>query len=216
MVNKDEPVNTVESEKKYFESDDALNKGEKSKEKKTEKKKDKSVEKGSGKKDQKASEPGIAELKAEIEANKDRILRISAEFENYKKRSAKEMDDFRKFANETLFKQLLTVVDNLERAICSGEECSDAEALLKGIKMTHKEIMKFFETFNVKPVKAHGEPFDPVFHQAVSQQESDEYPENTVINELQKGYTLHDRLIRPSMVVVSKASAKDDQKKKQK
>ncbi len=220
MVNKDEPVKSMESDKKHFESDDALNKGEKLKDKKTDKKKNKSVEKGSGKKDQKASEPGIAELKAEIEANKDRILRISAEFENYKKRSAKEMDDFRKFANETLFKQLLTVVDNLERAISSGEECSDAEALLKGIKMTHKEIMKLFETFNVKPVEAHGKPFDPVFHQAVSQQESDEYPENTVINELQKGYTLHDRLLRPSMVVVSKAStskasAKDDQERKQ-
>ncbi len=215
MVNKDEPVNTVESEKNHVESDDALSKGKKSKEKKKDMKKNQSVKKkGSEKKDQNVSEPGIAELKAEIEANKDRILRISAEFENYKKRSAREMDDFRKFANETLFKQLLTVVDNLERAICSGEECSDAEALLKGIKMTHKEIMKFFETFNVKPVKAHGQPFDPLFHQAVSQQESDDYPDNTVISELQKGYTLHDRLIRPSMVVVSKASAKDDQEKK--
>ena len=216
MVNKDEPVNNVESEKNYVETDDALNKGKKSKEKKTDQKKDESVEKGSGKKDQKKSEPGIDELEAEIQEHKDRILRISAEFENYKKRSAKEMDDFRKFANETLFKQLLTVVDNLERAICSGEECSDAEALLKGIKMTHKEIMKLFDTFNVKPVKAQGEPFDPVFHQAVSQQESDDYPENTVINELQKGYTLNDRLIRPSMVVVSKAKAKNDHEKEQK
>ncbi len=214
MIHKDEPVNYTESMENVVKPKDSLNKAKKIVDERTDGQKDKHEVKCAKREKKKKDEPGMAELKAEIEANKDRILRISAEFENYKRRSAKEMSDFKKFANETLFKRLLTVVDNLERAISSGKECSDAESLLKGIKMTHKEIMKFFETFNVKPVKAQGKPFDPAFHQAVSQQESDDYPDNTVINELQKGYTLHDRLIRPSMVVVSKPCAKDDAKEK--
>ncbi len=209
MVNKDEPMNNMKSGK-------SSNKEQKSEDKIIDKKNIKDRQSGSRGKSKKRSEPGIAELKAEIEANKDRILRISAEFDNYKKRSAKEMDDFRKFANESLFKRLLTVVDNLERAIASGEEGADAKALLEGIKMTHKEIVKFLESFNVKPVEAQGKPFDPVFHQAVTQQESNDYPDNTVINELQKGYLLHDRLIRPSMVVVSKSCSDEDTKKKDK
>ena len=199
MVNKNEPVNGMKLEELLEKKVDGEKVDKKKVDKKLQAKKKKSCEM-----DKKKSEPGIEELKAEIKANKDRILRISAEFENYKKRASKEMDDFRKFANETLFKQLLTVVDNLERAISSSEECSDAKPLLEGIKMTYKEIMKFFETFNVKAVKAKGKPFDPAFHQAVSQEESNDYPANTVITELQKGYLLHDRLIRPSMVVVSK------------
>ncbi len=207
MVNKDEPVNAVES-------DNSTGSDGKPEKEKASKKKAKSGKQDLTKKDKKKSESEIAELKAEIEANKDRILRISAEFENYKKRSAKEMDDFRKFANESLFKRLLTVVDNLERAISSGEDGSDAKALLEGIKMTHREIVKFLESFNVKPVEAHGKPFDPAFHQAVTQQESDQYPDNTVVDELQKGYLLHDRLIRPAMVVVSKSCAKDDSQNK--
>ncbi len=200
MVNKNESVNGMKPEETL----------EKKSDKKKIDKKLQAKKKKSCKSDKKKSEPGIEELKAEIKANKNRILRISAEFENYKKRVSKEMDDFRKFANETLFKQLLTVVDNLERAISSSEECSDAKPLLEGIKMTYKEIMKFFETFNVKPVKAQGKPFDPAFHQAVSQQESNDYPANTVLAELQKGYLLHDRLIRPSMVVVSKVIEKNE------
>lgn len=215
MVNKDEPVSSMEPEKSLHKEEKS---GKEKKDKKSEKKKiDKKLqakEEKSCKTDKKKSEPGIEELKLEIKANKDRILRMSAEFENYKKRSCKEMDDFRKFANEALFKQLLTVVDNFERAISSCEECSDAQLLLKGVQMTYKELMKLFETFNVKPVEAKGKPFDPAFHQAVTQQESTDYPENTVVDELQKGYTLNGRLIRPSMVVVSKAIKKDATKDK--
>lgn len=173
------------------------------------------------------SEPNVEQLQAALDAEKDRVLRLSAEFENYKKRSSREMADFRKFANETILKQLLVVVDNLERAISSatpnntdiqktdknGEkpnpETQD-NCIIQGVEMTHKDIVKLFEAFSVKPVEAQGKPFDPVFHQAVSHQESDEYPDNTVIMELQKGYLLHDRLLRPSMVVVSKAASKKE------
>lgn len=162
-------------------------------------------------------EPGTHELKALVEAEKDRALRLSAEFDNYKKRTSKEIQDFKRFANETLLKQLLTVVDNLERAIDISEENTDNKGLLDGVKMTHKEMLRIFESFEVKPVKSEGEVFDPNFHQAVTQEESDDCPENTVLKELQKGYTLHGRLIRASMVMVSKKKVtenKNEQKEK--
>ena len=146
----------------------------------------------------------IEELKEQLASEKDRVLRLSAEFENYKKRKQRESDEFKKFANETIFRQLLTIVDNLERAIFSTKENSDEGGLLEGVKLTYKEILKLFETFNVKPIEAENQMFDPNFHQAVTQVETDEFPENIVTSVLQKGYLLHDRLIRPAMVVVSK------------
>lgn len=159
--------------------------------------------KGKNKKDE------IQELKDQVEAEKDRALRLSAEFENYKKRTQRETNDFKKFANESIFRQLLSVVDNLERAISAAEENSEESALFEGVKLTHKDIIKLFETFNVKSVNADNESFDPNFHQAVTQEETDEFPDNTVTKVLQKGYLLHDRLIRPAMVVVSKKAKKD-------
>ncbi|MBF0572409.1 MAG: nucleotide exchange factor GrpE [Desulfamplus sp.] len=152
----------------------------------------------------KESAPTVEQLQAALAAEKDRVLRVSAEFDNYKKRSSREIADFRKFANESVFKQLLTVVDNLERALSSAS--SQNSAVIQGVEMTYKDIIKLFEAFNVRPVDAQGKPFDPAFHQAVSHQESEQYPDNMVIAELQKGYILHERLLRPSMVVVSKSA----------
>ena len=146
---------------------------------------------------------------------KDRVLRLSAEFDNYKKRKQREIDDFKKFANESIFRQVLPVIDNLERAIDAGEQNTDNSSLLEGIQLTHKEIMKLLEMFNVKLVKAEKEFFDPNFHQAVTQQETDDFPENTVIKVLQKGYLLHDRLIRPAMVVVSKKKQTENTENKE-
>jgi molecular chaperone GrpE len=143
----------------------------------------------------------------EAQENYDRLLRVSAEFENYKKRASREMEEFRKFSNQSLIKEMLSVVDNLELAMNStnGHETID-KGLLDGLEMTHKEILKVFEKFNVKPISAIGQPFDPTFHEAVMQEDSDEHADNTVINELQKGYLIHDRLLRPSMVVVGKSN----------
>lgn len=159
----------------------------------------------------------IKMLTEQLTSEKDRVLRLSAEFENYKKRNQRESDEFRKFANETVFRQFLTVVDNLERAIASTEENKkniNKNGLLEGVKLTYKEIIKLFETFNVKPVEADNQPFDPNFHQAVTQEETDELPENTVSKVLQKGYLLHDRLLRPAMVIVSKKTEKITEKNK--
>lgn len=132
------------------------------------------------------------------------MLRLSAEFENFKKRKQREIDDFKKFANETVFRQLLSVVDNLERAIGSATDALEETSLLEGVKLTHKELLKLFESFSVKPVEAENQPFDPNFHQAVTHAQNNDVPDNTVTDVLQKGYLLHDRLLRPAMVVVSK------------
>jgi len=131
-------------------------------------------------------------------------LRISAEFENYKKRTRREVDDFRKYANESLIKELLGVVDNLERAVESSTEKNAIDQLREGVDLTLKEILKIFEKFQVKPIEALEKEFDPTVHQAVLQEASDDHPENTVIREFQRGYTIHGRLLRPAMVVVSK------------
>ncbi len=164
------------------------------------------------------TDPVIAALEAakqEAKDNYDRFLRQTAEFENYKKRTAREISDFRKYANETIIKELLPVVDNLERAIESsgGDEKSDS-CVVEGVEMTLKSILKVFDQFQVKQLESMGKPFDPVFHQAVMREESEAYPENTVIRELQKGYVLHERMIRPAMVVVS--TAKPDHNKQEK
>jgi molecular chaperone GrpE len=163
----------------------------------------------------------LKELAAKLEAKEkeaeetyDRLLRVSAEFDNFKKRSTREMDDYRKFANQSLIKEMLSVVDNLELAMGStnGQKAIDKD-LLQGLEMTHKEILKVFEKFNVKPIDAIGQPFDPAFHEAVMQEETNDSPKNTVINELQRGYMIHDRLLRPSMVVVAKPKENRDNEK---
>lgn len=144
--------------------------------------------------------------KAEEEAKRtfDRFLRLSAEFDNYKKRTAREMEDYRKYAYEAILGELLGVVDNLERAIVAGKQAvGKDDDLLKGIELTLKEILRIFEKFSVTPVNALGKTFDPNYHQAVMQEQADHVPQNTVTKEFQKGYLLHDRLLRPAMVAVS-------------
>lgn len=160
----------------------------------------------------KEMETRLESVEQEAKEAHDRFLRVSAEFENYKKRSAREMDEFRKFANESLIREMLTVVDNLERALNSSNNDNQANShIAEGVDMTLKEILKVFEKFNVKPIEALGKPFDPNFHQAAMREETNERPENTVLNELEKGYMIHDRLLRPAMVVVSmpKINTKD-------
>jgi molecular chaperone GrpE len=157
-------------------------------------------------------EAQLAAKEREAKENYDRLLRVSAEFDNYKKRTSRELEEFRKFANQSLIKELLSVVDNLELAMDStnGHQTID-QGLLRGLEMTHKEILKVFEKFNVKPIKARGQVFDPNFHEAVMQEETDDVEANTIVNELQKGYLINDRLLRPSMVVVARSKTNKDQ-----
>jgi molecular chaperone GrpE len=146
----------------------------------------------------------------EAQQHYDRLLRVSAEFDNYKKRTIREMQDTIKFANEKLIKELLSVVDNLERAIASVDEKTHAEdPLLKGVHLTLAEVLKILERHHVAPVAAMGQPFDPAFHQAMMQETVNDHPPNTVVRELQKGYLLHDRLLRPALVAVSTSNGKE-------
>jgi molecular chaperone GrpE len=157
------------------------------------------------------AENSLKEMEAKFEAKEeevketyDRLLRVSADFENYKKRSTREMEEFRKYANQSLLKEMLSVVDNLELAINSSNEGEKADkTLIEGLNLTLNEILRVFEKFDVKPIEALGTTFDPAYHEAVMREETDDYPENTVISEFQKGYLIHDRLLRPAMVVVA-------------
>jgi molecular chaperone GrpE len=131
----------------------------------------------------------------------ERYLRTAADFENWKKRAAKEREDSVKFGNERILKDLVLVVDNLERAVAAG---GDAATLQNGVKLVLKQFIDTLGRFGVKAFSAIGEPFDPARHEALMQMESPDVPANTVLNEMAKGYFLHDRLVRPAQVVVSK------------
>ena len=148
----------------------------------------------------------------EVKETYDRLLRVAADFENYKKRSTREMEEFRKYANQSLLKEMLSVIDNLELAINSSKDEQDADKnLIEGLNLTLNEILRVLEKFDVKPIEAQGKTFDPAFHEAVMREENDDFPEKTVISEFQKGYLIHDRLLRPAMVVVAvpKTTQKD-------
>lgn len=151
-------------------------------------------------------EQKLAAAESEAKESYDRMLRASAELENFKKRKVKEMADLRKFANESLLKELLSVADNLERAIEMPQSGSGEGQVAEGVDLTLRELLKVFQKFGVQPINALGEAFDPTFHQAMMQQEVSDQPDNIVIQELQKGYVIHDRLLRPAMVVVSKTN----------
>ncbi len=134
----------------------------------------------------------------------DRYLRLSAEMENFKRRAEKEKSEIYKFANENILKELIPVLDNLERALNHGQETENSQALLLGVEMTYKAFWTVLEKYGLTRVEALGEEFDPNLHEAVMVQEDAERPPGVVISQMQKGYRLHNRLIRPAMVVVSK------------
>lgn len=153
-------------------------------------------------------ESALSVAKIEAAELKDQCLRIAAEFENYKKRAGREYDEFKKYSNSIMVKALLPSVDNLERALSASSPTESSSAIVDGVKMVLSDMLKVFESFQVKQVEAEGKMFDPAFHQAIMQEEADGVPENQIIKVLQNGYIMHDRLLRPAMVVVAKAPAK--------
>lgn len=157
-----------------------------------------------------SAEEVVNDLEARIEAKDkelketyDRLLRVTAEYENYKKRMAREMDDFRKYANQSLLKEMLSVVDHIELALQAASDASPDKCLAEGLNLTLKELSRILEKFNVKPIDAVGKPFNPEFHEAILRETSEEVPETTVVREMQKGYMINQRLLRPSLVVVA-------------
>lgn len=144
-----------------------------------------------------------------VNALQDKYLRLAAEFENFKKLAQKQNQEYVQFANESMLKELLPVVDNLERAIKHAKESHGQQGLIQGVELTLKQATETLARFGVKPIASLGAPFDPAQHQAVARRESPTAKENTVIEEYQKGYLLHDRVLRAAMVVVASAQASE-------
>jgi molecular chaperone GrpE len=148
-------------------------------------------------------------LEDQLAGAEERVLRIGAESENFKKRLQREKEEQTRYANEALMRDLLSVIDNLERALDHSRAEAEQGGLVEGLNMTLKGFSDTLSRFACSPVEAMGKPFDPNFHEAVSQEETAEHKENTVVRELQKGYMLKDRLLRPAMVVVSKPPSRE-------
>lgn len=141
----------------------------------------------------------------------DRLLRSTADFDNFRKRVSREKDELIRYGNEKLARELLPVVDNFERALQQAENSPDNKALREGIEMILKQFITVLDKFGVKYFTSVGQPFDPNKHEAMVHQESSEHEENAVISEFQKGYYLHDKLLRPAMVVVAKKPAENSE-----
>jgi len=134
----------------------------------------------------------------------DKYLRLQAEFENFRKRLQKEKSDFMKYAMENFFKNILPVIDNFELALESAEKASDIQGLSEGVKLIHMQFLDVLQKEGLACFSSLGELFDPQKHEAIMRIESDDHHENTVMEELKKGYYLNDRLLRPAMVAVSR------------
>jgi len=148
----------------------------------------------------------VESLEQELLGAKDQALRTAAEAQNVKRRAEQEVEKARKFALEKFSGGLLEVVDNLERAMSSADRDNEALApILEGIDLTYKSFIDTLAKFQVEQVDPMGEPFDPQFHQAMTMVPNPDMEPNTVMDVMQKGYTLNGRLLRPAMVVVSKA-----------
>ena len=140
----------------------------------------------------------------QIEALKADVLRAHAETQNARRRAEQDVEKARKFALEKFVCELLTVADNLERAIDAGDsEDEGQKSVLEGVALTHKSLLDTLKKFKVEVIDPHGEPFDPQLHQAMSMVPNPDSEPNTVLTVFQKGYTLNGRLVRPAMVVVS-------------
>lgn len=160
----------------------------------------------------------LDQTQKEAKSLHERLLRVTADYENFKKRQNREKEEALKFANEKLLKELLPVIDNMERATEVAKKAvaeSDADvvgSVVEGVEMVHKSFMDTFKKFGIEGFSAHGEKFDPAKHEAVAQREDASVPSGRVIEEYQRGYTLHGRLVRPSMVIVSSGGPADDGK----
>ena len=153
------------------------------------------------------AEQEMVRMQQELEEANDMMLRLAAELDNYKKRVAKERESLIKYAVQGIVQELLPILDNFERAIGSANESKSFDSFLEGVRMIFKQMYDTLEGKGVSRIDAVGKAFDPNIHEAVMQVTSEEHPENVVVEEFQKGYMLHDRVIRPSMVAVSTRSA---------
>jgi len=153
----------------------------------------------------------VAALQAEVATLKEDVLRAQAETQNVRRRAEADVEKAHKFSTEKFARELLNVVDNLERAMAMSPEDEVVKPFLEGIEMTQKSFIDTLAKFKVEQIDPEGHPFDPELHQAISMVEAPDAEPNTVLNVVQKGYTNHGRLLRPAMVVVSKAAPSVDE-----
>lgn len=180
---------------------------------------DKKEEQGTEKSTEEVSAVALSELvslrqqleakEQEAKTNYDRLLRQAAELENFKKRTLREREESIRFANEALIKDLLPVVDNLERAVAHAQGGGNGKPLVEGVEMVIKGLLDVLNKHGVTQIEAIGQRFDPVKHEAMAQVESENHEPNTVVEEHHKGYLLHSRLLRPALVSVSKRGKKN-------
>lgn len=157
-------------------------------------------------------ESDYLKLIEEVGAYKDQYIRLHAEFDNARKRFEREKMDFVKYANGALIEQFLHVVDDLVRSVEAAKaNHQDYSAFLKGIEMVMRQLDELLKNNNVKPIETKGKPFDPHYHEALMMEESDEYEEGMIIEELQKGYILADRVVRTAKVKVAKQKERQEQ-----
>lgn len=166
-------------------------------------KKKKSVKKGVGKKVQALTQE-VETYKTKVDECEDKLLRLAAEYDNYRKRTVREFGELVKSANEDLISQLIPVVDNFERALTAAKTSGDFDSFHKGVEMIYQQLKDLLEKQGVSVIEAINEPFDPNRHEAVMVVEKEEVPPETVVEEVERGYMLNDRVLRPSKVAVSK------------
>ncbi|ADU29850.1 nucleotide exchange factor GrpE [Evansella cellulosilytica] len=143
------------------------------------------------------------EVEQKLEETTNRLLRLQADYENFRRRTRQEREADAKYRSQRLVEELLPALDNFERALTVTPESEEAKSLIQGMEMIYRQLQDALKKEEVHPVETVGYPFDPHFHQAVMQVETDEYEKNIVVEELQKGYKLKDRVIRPAMVKVN-------------
>jgi molecular chaperone GrpE len=146
----------------------------------------------------------LAEAKAEAQKNKEQWMRTAADFDNFRKRARREIDDARRGGREDMLKEFLPVFDNLERAIVSAQRAQEVKAVADGLNMILRQFIDTLGRVNIAKVPTVGKEFDPTVHEAIQQVESDEHTPGTIVAEVQPGYVQGDRLVRPAMVVVAK------------
>lgn len=154
----------------------------------------------------------LEEKEKEAAENYDKYIRTVAELENYKKRAAKEKADSIRYGNENLIKDILPLVDSMDRALQHADNSCDFEAFKKGLKLLQEQLLCSLEKHGVQKIDCADKTFDPNVHEALFQVESDSHEENTIVDELEKGYLLSGRLLRPAKVSVSKRTKRDDYK----
>ena len=149
------------------------------------------------------TEPGSGDLPSQLEAANSRLLRLAADFDNYKKRARQEQVDTMRYAAATLAERLLPVLDDAQRALEHVPEGVD-EGWLRGLEMTFRKLEEVLASVGVERIDALGQRFDPSFHEAIGSEESEDQPEDTVVSELRPGYRIHDRVLRPALVKVAR------------